>query len=201
MKKITGLLCLASLLLLYSCECKQFQCPAFSGNAWIPNNSFTYRSSTAADEITFQTVQKDLSERYGEDETKLSFFTCRESDCIATARLQARAATANRTLQLQFTNNYQKNNFSNTQLAYNLDGMENSLTVNPGVQPSRIEPTETWYADSIKSVNTGLTVYPEVLIQTRKATGNTNDVVKTYWHTGGKLIGFALGNGITYWLK
>lgn len=202
MKKLTGLLPLALLLFLVSCECKRFQCPAFPGNAWIPDNSFTYRSASSADELVFQVVQKDLSNSYGEDETVLSF-SCKENDCRATANLQASTTSGhtNRTLQLHFTNNYQGKTFSNTQLHYTLDEMEGNFTVNPGLQPGRIAATEAWYADSVKSVNTGLTVYPEVLIQTRKATGNATAIVKTYWYNEGKLIGFALENGTAYWLR
>jgi hypothetical protein len=202
MKKSTGLSSIVLLLLLYSCECKRYQCPAFPGNAWLPYHNITYRSASSAGELVFQVAQKDLSNSYGEDETVLSF-SCKENDCVATASLKAHTApgTAGRTLELHFTNNYQGKTFSNTRLHYVLDGMEGGFTVNPGLLQSRTEATEDWYADSIRSVNTGLTVYPEVLIQTRKATGNSGAVVKTYWQAEGKLIGFALDNGQVYWIK
>lgn len=202
MKKFAWLL-LLPLPLIHSCECERHQCPAFPDNTWLPVSRASYRNaSSSSDVIVLNTTQRKLSEQYGKDETVLSF-SCQSNDCVATADFQAAttAGTRNLTLQLHYINDYQGKIQGETRLHYTLNDMEADFIAAPAIHPITTTNIQGWYADSIRSVNTGLTVYPEVLIQTRKPIGNNNAVVKTYWCLRGELIGFAFEDGTTYWIK
>lgn len=200
MSRQTALLAMALLCLLASCECERHQCPGYAYNPVPAGGSFRYRNAQTGASLSVDVRNKRFSEPYGKDETVLAF-SC-QNDCMATADIDAATIMTiglpPLSLKLNLTSYYQGSTYSNTRMHYVLNDMESTFIIQPDLQSGHTAEDATWYADTLKEVNTGLKVYPMVLIQTRKTTGSGDAIVKTYWDTNG-LIGFKLANGDIYW--
>ncbi|WP_118975523.1 hypothetical protein [Taibaiella koreensis] len=194
-----GLL-VALLCLFASCECERYQCPGYSANPVPPGGIFRYRNAQTGTPLSIEVSSKDFSEPYGKNETVLAF-SC-QNDCMATASVEAATVTTAGappiSLKLNMASYYEGRTYSNTQLHYLLNDMESAFTLQPELQAGHTGEDGSWYADTLREVNTGLKVYPRVLIQTRKTSGGGDAIVKTYWDTDG-LVGFGLANGDTFW--
>lgn len=192
----------ASLCLLASCECKRYRCPGYAAGPELPEKTTYYRNAQTGARLSLETHARDISDSYGKDETELTF-SCRQNDCMATAGITAGAGAAAGTpaihLQLNLTSFYVGNTYSSSRLHYILNGMESTFNVQSGPQPYHVQEDHEWYPDTLRDVNTGLAVYPGVLIQTRKSGAGSDAAVKTYWSSNGRLIGFVLADNTVYW--
>lgn len=191
----------ASLCLLASCECKRYRCPGYMSGPEVPEKITYYRNAQTGARLSLETNYKDISAPYGKDETELTF-SYRQNDCMATADITAGATAGTPAihLQLNLTSFYVGKTYSSSRLHYILNGMEGTFNIQSGPQPAHVQENQEWYPDTLRDVNTGLAVYPGVLIQTSKsAAGSSDAVVKTYWSNNGRLIGFVLADYTTYW--
>ncbi|WP_157977144.1 hypothetical protein [Taibaiella helva] len=200
MPKQISILAVALLCLFASCECERHQCPGYDHDPAPTGGSFRFRNAQTGTALTIEVRNKNLSQSYGKDETVLAF-SC-QHDCMATAEVNAATTMTVGappvSLTLNLVRYYQGKTFSNTRMHYVLNDMAGTFILQPDLQAGHTAEDGTWYADTLREMNTGLKVYPRVLIQTRKATGSSDAIVKTFWDTGG-LIGFALANGDVYW--